>query len=929
MSLLLASEAAHGAAEAGAEAAHGVGEAVAAGLPHIAYSPLPALLILVPLVGAALVYPLGRRSERARDMAVVAVSALTLLGSVALLPLVREAERIGCEVPLLVGRLTFTIDSFAMLFALFTSLVWFAATLYSVDYLVHEHKRDRYHTANLAVLAATLGVVLAGDLVTLYLAFEALGIVAYLLVVHTETSEAKQASIKYLWMTVLGGFALVAGIFLAYAAGATGVIAPLAAKHGGELLRWSAALLMIAGFGVKAGMVPLHIWLPDAHPVAPSPASALLSGVMIKAGAYGIFRVVEALFRPAVVEHAAGKLWNFTSGLGLVVLWIGVATMFIGVVLALLQENAKRMLAYHSVSQMGFILLGLGAAAYLGTEAQVGIAGGLYHVLNHALFKAALFLGVGAVFFRTGELNMYKLGGLWRRMPFTFTFMLIAAFGITGVPLFNGFVSKCLIHHALVEAAELHHAASLKAAEIIFIVTCGGTACSFIKLIGFVFLGRPKEERPEVRDAPWRMLVAMGLLAAFIVTFGVAPGLVLRTVFIPGLHTWRLEANLLEAFTPFTVDGFVSVAWALGIGATVFVVGVRFGLFHAHFPKWFSLDYWYRQLAQGSARALRAAGAYHDAVLAETSGALKRGRRVCAVWASRLRRRWARVVVTIATGAPVVRNEHFVETAYVALMQERHDTVREAVAGALERLRDRKDLDDALRQRIVESVRAIASYMSRRLFRERMAVLGELVQQHAAEVVATGLRKVLPGLACYRQAVADTAYELAEPRMRGVNVTREISAAMNVLMGQERFDLLMKKSLPAPARVSEPALSLVASYGGSGLARLEQTPSEGLTRLEKASRWISDSGRVRLQLARAEGLSRLERYSRWVTDMGRIAVDVMRQENVPWLLDDRIDRESVVATRRAIQRYVRDLSLNLGIALVVFLALLAALGSNL
>ncbi len=594
---------------------------------HAGFSPIPALMVLVPLVGALLMRPLGKRSELARDVAAVAVSGSVVALAAALVPLVEEYHRVTCYLPGLLGRMHFTVDSFGMLFALFTSFVWFCSTLYSTGYMKHEHARDRYQTVSLVVLAANIGVVLAGDLVTLYLFFEALGLVAYLLVVHTETDEAKKASIKYFWMTVLGGFALVGGILITYALGSTGAIGPIPLEGGSEALRWTAFVLLVAGFGVKAGMLPVHVWLPDAHPVAPSPASALLSGVMIKAGAYGIFRVVEALFRPTLSEELAEEAWHLTSQFGLVILWIGVATMFIGVVLALGQHNAKRMLAYHSVSQMGFILAGIGAAGYLGAHGAMGVAGGLYHVVNHALFKACLFLGVGAVFFRTGELDMYKLGGLWKRMPMTFVFTAIAAAGITGVPLFNGFVSKCLIHHAIVEAWELHGLASLGVAEKIYIVTCGGTACSFIKLIGFVFLGKAKQEYgPEVKDPPVAMLAGMGLLAAFIIALGLRPQILIDGIFTPGLHAWALHPDILQEYLHeyFLSPGdLMSVVIAFAIGFTVFFTGIRFGLFHLHPPKWFGVDYWYRRTAHGFLGFTRVLDRAYGAYLSHASRGLR------------------------------------------------------------------------------------------------------------------------------------------------------------------------------------------------------------------------------------------------------------------------------------------------------------------
>ncbi len=869
-----------------------------------AYSALPALLVAVPLVAAALVRPLGKRWPGARNALVLGATALVLLGALGMIGPVAHSHRIGCEVPALLGTLRFTVDSFGLLFALFTSFVWFCSTLYSLDYLKHEHAHDRYHATSLVVLAANIGVVLAGDLVTLYLFFEALGLVAFLLVIHTETEEAKRASLKYLWMTLIGGFALIGGIFLTYAIGSDGTLGPVAVRAGAEGLRWTASVLLLLGFGVKAGMLPVHVWLPDAHPVAPSPASALLSGVMIKAGAYGIFRTVLALMRPEVAEHLEESAWHFTGQLGLVVLWIGMATMFIGVGLALGQHNAKRMLAYHSVSQMGFILAGLGAAGYLGAHGAMGVAGGLFHVLNHALFKSCLFLGVGAVFFRTGELDMYKLGGLWKKMPLTFLFTLIAACGITGVPLFNGFVSKCLIHHALVEAAELHGLASLRVAEWIFIVTCGGTACSFIKLIGFVFLGKPKREYgPEVTDAPPRMLAAMGMLSAVIITLGVLPQLVIKGIFEPGLELWGIHPAILDEYLEklfLSPADLMSVAMAFAIGATVFTVGMRFGLFHLKAPRWFGVDYWYGRAAAGLVAFCGFLGAWYDLGRGAVGDALR--------WSiSRYRAEWGRIdrarrrfVMTLATGAPGPRDQHFAQGAYVALERERQATVRAAVNDAVAVVRDAPGRDPERCREYVDAVRDIARYMAGRLFHERMGVISDLIRFGLAEEVRHGLDGVIREIVSSRDAVSATALSLAGRRMSGENVTREISASVNAVLSAERFDSRLAALVP----IAETG-RWAAATGGSGL------------------HVVPDLTAIRAY--QLEGLTWLEKAARWVTDITRLVVESITQERSSWAFAERFDEESVTLTRLAIQRYARDMSFNVAVIVLVAMSLLLAL----
>ncbi len=881
--------------------------------PHIATEVLPALLVAWPLACAALVAPLGRWREGTRDLFVVAATGVTLLGAAALVPLVASEHTIGVEVPLMIGRITFVVDSFGMLFALFTAFVWFAATLYAVDYMKHEHRRNRFYTTSLVVLSAMLGVVIAGDLITLYLFFEALGLVAFLLVVHTQTTEAKRAGVKYFWMTLAGGFALVGGIFLTFLLGGNGALAPLPPDTGTEGLRWTAFALLALGFGVKAGMLPVHVWLPDAHPVAPSPASALLSGVMIKAGAYGIFRTATALFRPPLAQTAEEALWRASGSFGLVILWIGIATMSIGVMMALGQSNAKRMLAYHSVSQMGFILAGIGAAAYLGTHGAMGAAGGLYHVVNHALFKAALFLGVGAVAFRTGELDMYRLGGLWRKMPLTFVLTAVAAAGITGVPLFNGFVSKCLIHHALVEAYEFEHLFSLDLAEKIYVVTCGGTACSFIKLIGLVFLGKPKREYgPEVKDAPPKMLAAMGLLAAAIVVLGVRPALLLEGVFAPGLHTWGLHSELLDEYLAhmfLSAPDLLSVVWAFGIGIIIFVVGMRFGLFHLHAPRWFGVNFWYVTAARGvvwfcgvvqvgyetllAKVSAWSGAAFHSTVrtirvsyeqLVHTIDRASRYVRAHARSAWRhSERNWRRLVAGLARGAPELRDQAFVRDAALTLRRERHITVRAAIDHARLWLHEQPSEGAVTAESLLPAVREVAGSIAEDIRAHRIDVLTTMVGTPEFEAVRESFDSAIARTRLLDDDIAAIALELGRRSVGGADISRELGDATMGCLREERF-----------AHV------------------LRELPSE----------------RKRASVAelRAEGRGRAEVALTRVGELARVLTAASTQEHVEWF--GQLDAERVVAIRRDIQRYARDMSVNVAVILIVFLMLIVSIAAS-
>jgi hydrogenase-4 component B len=601
----------------------------------LAYSILPALAVALPIVGAACAAAAGEKRARLRNWAAVVATAVTLL--MAVLTLVKvlshgpvyfnlDIMRIGDR---FVGNLE--VDAIGAFFAFFAAILWFAASLHAFKYMDHEHKRTRFFFFMLLTEAATLGVFMVQDFFTLYLFFEAMGLLAYVLIIHSETDKARSAATKYICMTVVGGLSLIGGIFLYMGYAGTVAFTPLAdsAWLAGSF-KIVALVCLIAGFGVKAGMLPLHIWLPDAHPAAPSPASALLSGVMIKAGAYGILRTILTFYQqPAAhavegaghgaegAAHAATGLAYDVQLLGFAVIWIAVATMFVGMLLALVQNDIKRTLAYSSVSQMGYILFGIGCMAYLGPEGAMGMGGSLYHIINHAFFKGCLFLAAGSILFCAHELDMFKLGGLWRRMPLTTVFWCIAALGIMGIPLFNGFVSKTLLHHAIVESHQLAEAGHLatagwvKIAEIFFIITSGGTIGYITKMTYYTFFRRPDTEHAHhvehVKEAPAWMLAGTGLLAAGVLFNGLFPGVILSKLIGPTVQTVpgfdpHMAAHISEV-PIFIWLNLKEVLVPLAIGISVFVLGAWPDLlhrkkrgpdwFHIRLPRWLGVDFWY------------------------------------------------------------------------------------------------------------------------------------------------------------------------------------------------------------------------------------------------------------------------------------------------------------------------------------------------
>jgi formate hydrogenlyase subunit 3/multisubunit Na+/H+ antiporter MnhD subunit len=834
---------------------------------------LPLLLVAWPLLAALVVHPLGRRSDRGRDYFVVAATGIALCAAAALAAQVLAHGWLHAGIPALAGRLEFSADHFGALFALFGAFVWFCATVYSPAYLANEPDRNRYHAASLVVLSAYLGVVLAGNLVTLFVFFETLGLVAFLLVVHTGTAAAKRAAIQYLWMTILGGVALLAGIMLVYSLGGGG-LAPIPVRPGMEGTRTLAAVLLVIGFGVKAGMVPLHIWLPNAHPVAPSPASALLSGVMIKAGAYGLFRCLSALFRPEVGTGFADEAWGFSSQLGLWVLWLGIVTMATGVVLALGQRDAKRMLAYHSISQMGFMLAGIGAGAYLAEEGAMGTAGGLMHAVNHALFKALLFLGIGAVAFRTGRLDMYALGGLWRRMPVTFAFMLVASAGIAGVPLFNGFVSKCLIHHALVSAQEAQGGFALQAAERVYILVCAGTAASFIKLIGLVFLApRTDASLAGVREAPAGMLVAMGALAIPIVGLGLRPDLLLQGVVAPGLAGWGMPdagvRHYLAAYYLSSPDVFMALLM-LGMGAAIFGFGMKTGLFHLSLPRWLSVEAGYHGLAAALRDATLRLGRLHGELQHRLNWALRVSRRRMLVAMRDTGQARRRLAETLLAGAPGSPEQAYIESAWLVLDQERQATIRAALASR----RDERP------EAAGEATRAIACLLAENLFEARLELLTRVARSNGAGAARGAFSALYRAFPMTRAEVAEAAGLLAGRRAQGEDIVPAVSLALRPMLARERA--AFRGRLGAAD----------AGPGGEAASPVLREPSRGA-------------------LA-------------WAMDLARLVVAELRQPPSSWPRSEAVDADpGMVATRRRIARYSRDVGLNVA-AIFGLLALFAA-----
>ncbi|MCL4504404.1 MAG: hydrogenase 4 subunit B [Chloroflexi bacterium] len=424
------------------------------------------------------------------------------------------------------GGLALRLDPLGAFFLVVIGVGAIPAAIYGAGYTkAYENGRASLRLLgvmfNLFLLAMSL-VTLADNVLTFLLMWEGMSLTSYFLVI-TESSEdgTLRAGNWYAAMTH-AGLALLLAAFVLLMNGGAGAFADLRSSAGtlSPEARNLIFVLALLGFGSKAGIVPLHVWLPRAHPAAPSHVSALMSGVMIKLGVYGLLRVALDLL-------GGGPSWW-----GALVLGLGVASALLGVLYALMEHDLKRLLAYHSVENIGIIFIGLGAglifhSSHLMTLAALGFIGGLYHTINHASFKGLLFLGAGSVLHATGTRNMEEMGGLIKRMPWTALFFLVGSAAISALPPLNGFASEWLVFQSLLGGLNLpapEIALTIPLAVGMLALTSGLAAACFVKAFGISFLAIPRSHEAEnAHESPLSMRVGMMILALACVALGLAP----------------------------------------------------------------------------------------------------------------------------------------------------------------------------------------------------------------------------------------------------------------------------------------------------------------------------------------------------------------------------------------------------------------------
>ena len=464
------------------------------------------LPILLPLTLGCLWRGLKLRGRTLNLAMLCTVAASALLAAVnALLPQAGEIA-LGWTDML---TLSLRVDGLSRVYLLLLAVIWPGVALYATEYLEHDPHPERFYLFYTLTQGVLHGLAVSGNLVTFYMFYEAMTLLTVPLVLHNMDREAVAAAIKYLVYSVIGASAALIGIFFVGSAGGTGDFAAgaLTAEQlaGKEGLAMGIFLAMLIGFGVKAGMFPLHGWLPTAHPVAPAPASAVLSGVITKMGVLGAMRV---LYSVAGIERLRGT-WVQMTLLGLTLL-----TILMGSLMALKEKKLKKRLAYSSVSQVSYVLFGLF------TMTEIGFVGAVLHIIFHSLMKNTLFMGAGNIIHRTEKTRVEEMDGLGRRMPWTYAFFTVASLGLVGIPPTGGFISKWNLAQGAL-ATGLSYAWVGPTALLISAVLTAGYL--FTVVIRGCFPGEDVKPEPNC-ETGWRMLAPMGVYAALIVGLGIFSG---------------------------------------------------------------------------------------------------------------------------------------------------------------------------------------------------------------------------------------------------------------------------------------------------------------------------------------------------------------------------------------------------------------------
>ncbi len=519
-------------------------------------------ILVLPMLGALAGWLIGRKHEKARNLFGIILTAVEF-AAVCLLSVYIKNGPVCLVIPDIIGEgLYLKLDSLRYIFVFLASFIWLLAAYYSTQYLIKYKNRNRYYAFFMLTLSSTVGTFISQDLLNLFTFFELMSFSSYLLVIHDEDKYSHKAGASYIAAAIIGGLFLLMGLFLLY--DYTGTLnIDLLPDRVEELgaVRYIIAALMLVGFGVKAGMVPLHVWLPQAYTAAPSSASAVLSGVLSKTGVFGILLTSVVIMK--------GDFY-----ISSILLLLGFATMLTGGFLAIFQKHLKRILAFSSMGQIGYIIVGIGLIGLLEEHGAIAAYGTLLHIINHSLFKVLLFLSAGIIYLTLQEMNINLIRGFGRKKHLLKLTFLVGLLGMTGVPGFSGFASKSLLHEALVEAQHIYQSKLFRWAEILFVACSALTVVYMLKIFITVFVENNKDYYGQYKKhMNVRGLIPSVIISLCVILMGFMPELLMKVV--SGAMAYLIGHGDTFEFTLYTAESIYSSAMTLAIGIAAFILVLR------------------------------------------------------------------------------------------------------------------------------------------------------------------------------------------------------------------------------------------------------------------------------------------------------------------------------------------------------------------
>ncbi|MDD3538876.1 MAG: proton-conducting transporter membrane subunit [Atribacterota bacterium] len=510
----------------------------------------PALIIALPLLAAFLVPVIGRfNRSKGLGWFVSIILGLSLLMTLLMANhILSDGPLIyvfggsepgltlpsGYTVPI---RIIFQIDGMGIFMGIITAVVSFLGAVYSISFMQQHSGLEKYYTLLLLLTTAMYGMEFTGDIFNFFVFLEIASIASVALIAFRSnlSGEPAEAGFKYMVVSSIAALMVLFAVGLFYGQYDVLNMAAIASVMQFTQLDKIALILLVTVLAMKAGSVPMHMWTPDAYSEAPAPITMILVAAS-QASLYALFRVTFSLY----------NITLNTVVIGWIIIILGVLSMFIGVTMAIIQKDIKRLMAYHAISQTGYMLLGVGVGlAVLANPVALesfgikAMEGGIFHIMNHAMYKGLLFLTAGALFYRTGTRDLNKMGGLAHNMSYTTVFFIIGAAAIAGIPPFNGFASKLIIYESVYQFNPL--------LSIIAMLVSILTLASFVKVFHSAFLGPKLEQYQKVEEVPKSMVLAMATLACIIVFFGLFPNVIVDNLVHPAVMALINQVNYTSA----------------------------------------------------------------------------------------------------------------------------------------------------------------------------------------------------------------------------------------------------------------------------------------------------------------------------------------------------------------------------------------------